>query len=81
MIDLKPTHADIVVYNRRARQLRPIQPDKGKLGGSCNVRSCQVPGAYWFNRSTQQHYCEVCAGEINRWSMYDDQIILCHPVS
>lgn len=44
---------------------KPENADKGELGGSCNRRACQAPGANWFNRSTEKHYCESCARLIN----------------
>lgn len=43
-----------------------LKPDKGLLGGSCNRRACQRPGALWFNHSTRAHYCRECAHAINR---------------
>ncbi len=39
--------------------------DKGEKGGSCNVTSCQAPGAMYYNKSTKKYYCERCANEIN----------------
>lgn len=46
-------------------ELAPIKPDKGDNGGSCNRRSCQAPGATWYNHSTRRHYCPDCAELIN----------------
>jgi len=43
----------------------PLKADKGKYLGSCNRRACQKPGANWFNRTMNAHYCEPCAKLIN----------------
>ena len=43
----------------------PDKPDKGKMNGSCNRRACQAPGATWFNKYMDAHYCEPCAAAIN----------------
>jgi hypothetical protein len=39
---------------------------KGKLNGNCNVKSCQKPGATYFNHSTLKYYCKNCADRINK---------------
>lgn len=41
------------------------KPDKGLKNGSCNVTSCQQPGAIYFNKSTRKYYCKRCADAIN----------------
>ena len=41
------------------------KPDKGLKNGSCNVATCQKPGADWYNKSTRAYYCGECAREIN----------------
>jgi len=43
----------------------PLKADKGKYLGSCNRRACQKPGANWYNRTMNAHYCEPCAKLIN----------------
>lgn len=35
--------------------------DKGQKGGHCNRSMCLLPGANWFNHSTQKWYCIGCA--------------------
>lgn len=42
------------------------RPDKGLYGGSCNITSCQQPGAYWFHHSNRVYYCQSCARMLNR---------------
>lgn len=50
----------------------PDKPDKGKLGGSCNVTACQLEAsAFYYNHSTQKHYCQVCAKAINNANRQD----------
>lgn len=39
--------------------------DKGCHGGRCNVKACQVPEAYYYNRATDSYYCYRCAKQIN----------------
>lgn len=45
----------------------------GVLGGLCNRGACRAPGANWFNHSTMAHYCEACAGMINKANHVDAQ--------
>lgn len=43
------------------------EPDKGERGGSCNVTSCQRPGAYWVAPVIgSPYYCMACAHRLNR---------------
>ena len=44
---------------------KPDPALKGVKGGNCNVTSCQLPGAVYYNKSTMKHYCKPCADEIN----------------
>lgn len=58
------------------------KPDKGKMNGSCNRFACQAPGATWYNHSTQKHYCESCALDLNSYHPKDDAFLasLGHPL-
>lgn len=57
----------------------PNRADKGQLGGSCNVTACQLPAsAFYFNHSTQAHYCRVCAKAINASNAADAQRLYGH---
>lgn len=58
----------------------PHKPDKGLLNGSCNREACQKPGATWYNKSTQKHYCEECATLLNRVNRVDAIRIGIHPL-
>lgn len=50
-----------------SRYEKPIKPDKGKQGGSCNRTACQDSyGAFCYNHPMQAYYCIKCAREINR---------------
>lgn len=45
---------------------KPISPDKGKEGGSCNVTHCQEPhSAFCYNSVMYAWYCLRCARKIN----------------
>lgn len=45
---------------------KPLSPDKGKEGGSCNRRACQAPhSAFCYNRVMDAWYCRECANAIN----------------
>lgn len=45
---------------------KKIAPDKGEHKGACNRTACQAPeSAYYYNHSTQKHYCADCAKLIN----------------
>jgi hypothetical protein len=39
--------------------------DKGKEGGSCNIQSCQVSGAHYYNWGNMAYYCFRCARMLN----------------
>jgi len=40
---------------------------KGELGGTCNRSACETKlKAFYYNHSTQKHYCHVCAEMINK---------------
>jgi hypothetical protein len=38
---------------------------KGEYLGLCNRQACLRPGANWYNKITQAHYCSSCAMLIN----------------
>ena len=42
-----------------------IRVGKGEAGKLCNVTRCQLPGAFFYNKSTQRYYCASCALAIN----------------
>lgn len=45
---------------------KPLSPDKGKEGGSCNRRACQEPNsAFCYNSIMYAWYCRQCANDIN----------------
>ena len=45
---------------------KPISPDKGKEGGSCNRTACQEPhSAFCYNTPMRAWYCLRCARTIN----------------
>ena len=44
---------------------------KGEKGENCNVRSCQKPGAFYYNKSTRKYYCTSCALLINSANRQD----------
>jgi hypothetical protein len=46
---------------------------------SCARKACQSKEeVVMFNTSTEEWYCLKCAIEINKWSMRDHNVILCH---
>lgn len=46
------------------RNRKEDRPDKGKLGGACNVNACQLEGqAFFYNRHMHAFYCWGCATE------------------
>lgn len=56
-------------------------PGKGVKGERCNRSACQAEGAYWYNHSTQKHYCGTCADIINGANSRDSYVIdLGHPL-
>ncbi len=60
----------------------PEKPDKGKFGGSCNVRRCQAPGArncHMDNHAGLKFYCDDCARDINRASWRFDGFEIIRP--
>lgn len=42
----------------------PKKADKGKKGGSCNVTSCQKPGANYLHQNGN-YYCIECRDWVN----------------
>lgn len=50
----------------------PLKADKGLYNGSCNRRTCQKPGATWYNRGSYAYYCSNCARKINNnWNAHN----------
>lgn len=67
------------VSPHRYREVEPgDHPDKGQMGGHCNTRACQKPGAVWYNTGTDSYYCSPCAVAINRVNR-DIKPMLCVP--
>jgi hypothetical protein len=69
-------------YSRDRGYTGPQRADKGQPGGSCNVTACQRPdSAFFYNHSTQKHYCVSCARKINDANSRDQYVIdLGHPL-
>lgn len=68
--------------NRYAPAPKPLAPDKGKYGGSCNRTACQEPNsAFCVHRLNHgDHYCIRCARLINEANMsYDGKPIVTIP--
>lgn len=60
---------------------KPELEGKGEAGKRCNRTACQAEGAYWYNHSTQKHYCETCAKLINAANQNDSYVRnLGHPL-
>lgn len=63
-------------YTRDRGYTGPERKDKGEAGGSCNVTACQRPNsAFYYNHSTQRHYCVSCARKINDANRRDSYVI------
>ena len=65
------THAAIDAARKVRDHFAPKNPDaekhpelKGVEGGNCNRSACQMPGADYYNLSTQKYYCRECAYDI-----------------
>lgn len=43
--------------------------DAGQWGKLCYRTACQKPNAFFFNKGTYKHYCQVCADVIDRENM------------
>jgi hypothetical protein len=50
-------------------------PGKGIKGQRCNRTACQAEGAYWYNHSTDKHYCGTCADIINAANGPNDEYV------
>lgn len=50
-----------------AEQFLPINdpPGRGQYLGRCNNPMCDITGVDWYNRGSQQYYCDACARHIN----------------
>lgn len=57
----------------------PLKADKGLKDGSCNRRTCQAPGATWWNKGTGAYYCKDCARKINSACRFDGFDMICLP--
>lgn len=51
---------------------------KGEFNGLCNRKSCQKPGAIYYNYVTEKYYCEACADLINLANKKDAMEMLGH---
>jgi hypothetical protein len=51
---------------------------KGAYNGLCNRKACQLPGAQYYNHSTQLYYCATCAELINHANRMDAQRLYGH---
>ena len=63
-----------------------IKVGKGESGKLCNVTRCQLPGAIFYNKSTQKYYCAKCALNINDYRGTQEDcrklygtVMLCEP--